>query len=186
MKKNRYITVWDPFVRIFHWLLVASVAVSWITQEQQYNLHLQAGYAALGLICLRLIWGFSGPKYARFSDFLYSPSSLISYLKSMAGHHCKRYTGHNPAGGIMIALLLTSLFIVTLSGIALDGAENWSGPMSGMNLFHYTSQIQTIHLVSSKLLLALIALHLLGVLHASLLHKENLVRAMITGRKREH
>ena len=83
----------------------------------------------------------------------------------------------------MVILLLFGMLTVTISGIALDGAENWSGPMSGMNLFHYTGLIQSIHVITTDILLALIALHLMGILYSSVLHKENLVKSMITGKK---
>lgn len=186
MNKSSLIPVWDPFVRLFHWFLVAAFISSWLTQEQQYNLHLLAGYATLGLICLRIVWGLTGTQYARFSDFIYSPFTIYAYMKSLATGRSKRYIGHNPAAGVMIFALLAGLLSVTLSGIALDGAENWSGPMAEMGLHHYTRLIQSIHIVSTWLLLILIVLHLLGVLHSSLTHRENLVLAMITGRKRGH
>jgi cytochrome b len=186
MHKSSLIPVWDPVVRLFHWLLVAAFATSWLTQEEQYDLHLLAGYTTLGLVCMRLLWGFIGTRYARFTDFVYSPATIYAYLKSITHGCSKRYIGHNPAAGVMILALLTGLLTVIISGIALDAAENWSGPMSEMNLYHYTGQIQFIHTLSSNLLLILILSHLLGVIYTSLAQKENLIRAMITGRKREH
>jgi cytochrome b len=186
MSKTSLIPVWDPLVRLFHWLLVAAFVSSWLTQEESYDLHLLTGYATLGLICLRFVWGMIGTRHARFTDFIYPPSTIYSYIKSLAGGRSKRYIGHNPVAGVMIFTLLIALLCVTISGIALDGAENWSGPMAEMNLYHYTRQIQYIHVLSTNLLLILIVLHLLGVLFTSLTQHENLVRAMITGRKREH
>ena len=183
MNKTTLIPVWDPLVRLFHWLLVAAFVISWLTQEEDYNLHLQAGYTVMGLVCLRIVWGMAGPKHARFTDFVYSPSAVLAYLQSLAGGRAKRYTGHNPAGGAMVVLLLLSLLTVSLSGIALDGAENWAGPLAEMNLYRHMELIHSLHLLSTDLLWLLIGLHLLGVLHASLAHRENLVRAMITGRK---
>jgi len=164
---------------------VIAFVVSWWTQEESYNLHLLAGYATLVLICARLPWGFVGCKHARFSDFVYSPGQIFAYLKSLPGGSAKRYIGHNPAGGAMAILLLIGLFTVTISGIALDAAENWSGPMSGMNLFRYTSLMKSIHTVSTNLLLIAIAFHLLGVGLSSLAHRENLVKSMFTGKKRK-
>ncbi len=183
MKKTQVINVWDPFIRIFHWSLVIAFSISWLSQVENYNLHLQAGYATLGLIISRILWGLIGSKHARFSDFVYSPRTIITYLKSLTGKHSKRYIGHNPAGGVMVLLLLTGLLIVTISGIALDGAENWSGPMSDLNLFQHKSLIQSIHILTTNSLLILIALHLAGTAYSSILHKENLVSAMITGEK---
>ena len=186
MNKTSLIPVWDLFVRLFHWLLVAAFVSSWLTQEAQYNFHLLAGYTTLGLICLRFVWGMIGTQHARFTDFAYSPSTIYAYMKSIAGGRSKRYIGHNPAAAVMIFALMTGLLIVTISGIALDGAENWAGPMAEMGLYHYTGHIQSTHVLSTNLLLILIVLHLLGIVHSSLTHRENLIRAMVTGKKREH
>lgn len=178
------IPVWDPLVRLFHWLLVAAFVTSWLTQEEYYRLHLQAGYATLGLVCFRIVWGMVGPPYARFTDFIHSPSAIYAYLRSIACGCSKRYISHNPAGGAMIVALIAGLLTVTFSGIALDAAENWSGPLAEMGLYRHKNLILSIHVMSTDVLIVLIALHLLGVAHASLVHRENLVRAMITGRKR--
>lgn len=164
---------------------MVAFVISWATQEEYYNLHLQAGYATLGLVCMRLVWGFIGSKHARFTDFICSPKTIIAYLELLLRGDSKRYIGHNPAGGAMVALLLTGLLAVTLSGIALDAAENWSGPLSGMNLFRYTSFIKSVHSISTDFLLVAIPFHLLGVIYSSLAYRENLIKSMITGKKRE-
>jgi cytochrome b len=163
---------------------VASFLLSWLTGEEYYRLHLQAGYTVLGLICVRLLWGFVGPQHARFADFIHSPAAIFGYLRSLPGSNRQRYLGHNPAGGAMVLLMLAGLFVVTLSGIALDAAENWSGPLSGMKLFHYTALIGSIHSASTDLLLGAVLIHLLGVGVSSLLYRENLVKSMLTGNKR--
>jgi cytochrome b len=184
MSNPSLITVWDPLIRLFHWLLVGAFATSWLTQEQHYDLHLQSGYTILVLIILRIIWGMIGSRHARFSDFIYPPTAISGHLQSLAKGNSKRYHGHNPAGGAMILMLLISLLTVNISGIALDGAENWSGPMADMNLFRYRDLIHSTHVMGTNLLLILVAVHVLGVVHASIVHKENLVWSMITGRKR--
>jgi len=184
--KNSLITVWDPLIRVFHWLLVAVFLTGYLTQEQNYELHLQAGYLVLALVNVRLLWGLVGSKYARFKTFIYSPSIISGYIKSLAKGQARRYIGHNPAGGAMVILLLTGLLTVTISGIALDGAENWSGPMAEMNLYHHTGLIQSIHVFSTNTLLLLITLHILGVTLSSFIHHENLVKAMLNGKKRNH
>ena len=183
MNKPSKIKVWDLFVRLFHWLLVISFTISWFTQEQQYETHLWAGYAVLILIGLRIVWGFFGSNHARFSSFVPGPKNLMRYVQSLIAHNSSRYIGHNPAGGVMIILMLLTLLTITVSGIALDGAENWSGPLAEYNLFHYTDQIKSLHILSTDAMLALIVLHLLGVIHSSILHRENLLRAMISGYK---
>jgi cytochrome b len=158
--------------------------LSWFSGEEYYRLHLQAGYAVLTLVGLRLVWGFVGPRHARFSDFIRSPATILGYLKSLPGSHRQRYLGHNPAGGAMVLVMLAGCLVVTLSGIALDAAENWSGPLAGMNLFRYTGLIKSIHSASTDLMLGAVAIHLLGVGVSSLLHRENLVKSMLTGNKR--
>jgi len=178
------IAVWDPLVRIFHWGLVAAFALGWLTQEEHYDLHLAAGYTVLGLVLFRVIWGFVGSRHARFADFVRRPSAVLAYLGSIPTGKAQRFLGHNPAGGVMILLLLVTLLLVILSGIALDAAENRAGPLGGTRLFLYADTIKATHELATDLGLSLIALHILGVIQASLTHRENLVLAMVTGRKR--
>lgn len=185
MTRSHKILVWDPLIRLFHWLLVAGFGIAWYTREGKYELHLMAGYGIIGLLGFRLLWGLIGPTHARFIDFVRGPRDQLRYIRSLFERRSKRYLGHNPAGGMMILLLLATLFTVTLSGVALDGAENWSGPLADIGLFRYKERILQIHVWSTDSLLILIPLHLLGVLQASLLHRENLVWSMISGYKRQ-
>jgi cytochrome b len=182
MRADR-IRVWDPLIRLLHWGLVGAFAVSWLTQEQAYELHLLAGYGVLGLTVLRIVWGFVGTRHARFSDFVRTPYQVLAYLRQLARGRAPRSLGHNPAGGMMIVLLLLAMLTIALSGVALDAAENRAGPLADTRLFLYTGVIKTIHVWASDAALVLIALHLLGVAHASWVHRENLAQAMITGRK---
>ncbi|GAB4223683.1 MAG: cytochrome b/b6 domain-containing protein [Kiloniellaceae bacterium] len=167
------IRVWDPLVRIFHWSLVASFAVAWISADEWDDLHIWAGYAAAGLIAFRLVWGLVGPRYARFSQFLRAPGTVAAYLKDLAGGRERRYLGHNPAGAAMILALLVGLAALCLTG--------W---MYTLDMFWGEEWVEEAHEALANLLLVLVALHLAGVVLASLKHHENLVRAMITGRKR--
>jgi len=178
------VKVWDPLVRLFHWSLLAACVVAYLTQEENYDLHLYAGYAVLGLVLFRVLWGLVGPRHARFTDFLYGPGAVIRYLRGLWRSPATRYLGHNPAGGAMVIKLLLTLLVITVSGVALDAAENRAGPLAATRLFLYRDQIIDLHVVSTNVGLGLVALHLLGVLHASIAHRENLVRALITGRKR--
>jgi cytochrome b len=177
------IQVWDPLVRIFHWGLVAAFTLAWLTQEEAYDLHLTAGYAVLGLVAFRILWGFVGTRHARFGDFVRGPSRVTAYLRDLRRGSAERFLGHNPAGGIMILLLLAAMLIIALSGVALEGAENRSGPLGDTRLFYYTDLIKELHEWSSNLALLLVLLHLAGVAHAGWAHGENLVLAMVTGRK---
>lgn len=187
MMKRNQIKVWDPLLRVFHWTLVAMFFTAYFTEDELQNVHVWAGYAVAGLISFRLIWGLVGPSHARFSDFVYSPGKTLGYLKDVLAGGAARYIGHNPAGGAMIVVLLLSLIITTVSGIAYYGGEQWQGPLAGLmsNIDeHVMEALEEIHEFFANFTLFLVFFHVLGVVWESLLHKENLVRAMITGRKR--
>jgi cytochrome b len=178
------VSVWDPLVRLAHWSLALATAVAWWTREYNYELHLDAGYAVLAIVIIRLVWGFAGPRYARFRSFSHAPGPALRYLGGLAAGRAPRFVGHSPAGAWMIFLLLAALFTCCLSGIALDAAENRAGPLASTRLFIYTEQIVAIHAWSTHVLEVLVPLHIAGVAVASWAHRENLVAAMLTGRKR--
>lgn len=167
------VKVWDPLVRVFHWSLVLSFAVAWISADEWKDLHEWAGYAAGALIAFRLVWGLVGPRYARFSQFVRKPSTVAGYLKDMGKGHERRYIGHNPAGGLMILALIASM-----AGLALTG---W---MTTTDAYWGVAWVKETHETLANLMLALVGLHVAGAVLASLRHGENLVRAMLTGRKR--
>lgn len=181
------IKVWDPLVRLFHWSLAAAFFIAYFTEDELQDVHVWAGYLIAGLLAIRLIWGFVGPSYARFKDFVRSPATTLTYTKDVLRGRAKRYIGHNPAGGAMIILLLLSLIVTTVSGMALYGADAWLGPLAGLlqNVgAEGVDALEEIHELSANFTLALVGIHVLGVIWESLLHKENLVRSMFTGRKR--
>ncbi|MCB2100563.1 MAG: cytochrome b/b6 domain-containing protein [Rhodobacterales bacterium] len=184
MADSDTVKVWDPLVRLFHWSLAAGFLVAYGTQEIFYDLHLWSGYLVLGLIGFRLVWGLVGPRHARFADFVRGPRTVVDYVARLRSGGAPRYLGHNPAGGAMIVALLACLALVGLSGVALDAAENRAGPLAGWDLFRWGHIIEEVHEVLSNLAVVLILGHLAGVLLSSLIHRENLVRAMVTGRKR--
>lgn len=167
------VPVWDVFVRVFHWSLAVSFAVAWITADEWDQLHEWAGYTAGALVGLRIVWGFVGARHARFSDFVNSPFVVLGYLKDSLRGRERRFLGHNPAGGAMIIALLT--------GICCLGATGW---MMTSNAFWGVEWVEDVHEVLANGLLALVVLHVAGVLVASFSHRENLVLAMLTGRKR--
>lgn len=183
MNKSATVRVWDPFIRLFHWGLVTTFGICYFTQEEYYELHLDTGYILLGLVLARILWGLVGSRHARFSDFLYSPAIVLHYLKDLAQLKPKRYLGHTPAGGAMIIALLLCMLVITSSGIALDAAENRAGPLGDTLLFTLLDQVNTVHVVSTDIAAGLIAIHLLVIIVTSMMHKQNLVRSMITGRK---
>ena len=167
------VKVWDPLVRVFHWSLVASFATAWLTAEDWKSLHHFAGYAAGSLIAFRLIWGLVGTRYARFRQFVRSPATVIRYLRDIATGNEARYLGHNPAGGFMILALLCCM-----SGLSFTG---W---LSTTDAFWGTDWLEILHASLANVMLGLVGLHVGGVILASLRHRESLVHAMVSGRKR--
>ncbi len=181
------VKVWDPAVRVFHWALVVAFTAAYLSGEEWLTLHVYAGYAVLGLIGFRVIWGFIGTRHARFSDFVTSPRRALLYVRDVALMRGRRYVGHNPAGGAMIVLLLASLLLTTFTGLAVYAADEQAGPLAGLlagAAEEFTHALEEVHEFFANFTLMLVFVHVAGVLVESLLHHENLVRAMITGRKR--
>jgi cytochrome b len=187
MKNNDSVRVWDPFVRIFHWGLVLSFLLAYVTEEDILSIHTLAGYVVIGLLFLRIIWGFIGTRYAKFSEFAYAPSTIYQFLVETGKFRAPRYLGHNPAGGAMIFMLIASVLMTSISGLVVYGAAEQAGPladmMSGFPMF-FSELSEEIHEFFANFTLLLVILHVGGVLLESLIHRENLVLSMITGRKR--
>ena len=165
--------VWDPLVRLFQWCLVTSFAVAWLVPGRSEALHFWAGYAAGGLVILRLVWGVVGTRYAKFSQFLRSPAAVFAYLVAILRGTEARHIGHNPAGGAMIIALMAGMFTTALSG--------W---MMTTDAYFGDDTVQMVHSTAAHVVLVLVLLHVGGVVLASFRHRENLVLAMISGRKR--
>ena len=177
------VMVWDPFVRAFHWALVVGFTVAYLVEEP-HIVHVWAGYFVAGLIVARVVWGFVGSKHARFSDFIYRPSTVIGYLRDLVRMRGKRYLGHTPAGGYMVLLLLVMLAATGIAGLIVYGGEEQAGPLAGMVSEVTAEQFEEVHEVLANITLALVLIHIAAVLFASHVHKENLPRAMVTGKKR--
>lgn len=167
------VKVWDNFVRIFHWSLVILFAAAYYTRDKWEQIHIAAGYAILALVFARLIWGLVGSSHARFRDFLYSPRTIVRFLEDTARFRAKRYLGHNPAGGAMVVALLLGLVVICGSGVLMT-----------LDYFWGLKWIELIHEIATYAVLALIVLHVAGVILASVEHRENLIKSMFTGRKR--
>jgi cytochrome b len=169
---SRRILVWDVPTRVFHWLLVLSFTGAFLTAESERtrDIHVLFGYILLGMLAFRLIWGFIGTRYARFGSFLFAPGEVVVYLKSLVNRKPVHFVGHNPAGSVAIWLLL-------ILGVA-------SG-VSGVMVFEEVGGdvLEEIHDIVSYAMLAVVAVHVFGVLLSSLLHRENLVLSMVTGLK---
>lgn len=166
------VRVWDWPVRVGHWLLVAAFVIAWITGEsEEWRLvHIMAGGGLLGIVSFRLLWGLVGTQHARFAEFVRGPGAVAAYLRSVLARRPTHFTGHNPAGGWMIVLLLTLA--------ALAGASGWLTyqEMAG-------EWMEEVHEVVTAGMLTLVLVHIAGVVVSSRLHGENLVRAMMTGVK---
>jgi cytochrome b len=204
MSESGFIRVWDPVVRVGHWLLVALFATAYITGEWDSDLHVYAGYGVLGVVTLRLLWGFAGSRYARFAEFLRGPRVTFLYLKSFAAGRPAHYVGHNPAGGWMIVLLLAMLLATSWTGLETYGAQG-KGPLAkGVVAAAFVAPAyaddgahgkvkrrrsanerfwKELHEGFANATLLLVLLHVAGAIASSVVHRENLVRAMITGYK---
>jgi len=216
MENRQFIKVWDIAIRVFHWALVLCFAIAIISSEDDSKLHIICGYSLLFLVLFRIVYGFVGTKYARFSDFLYQPAQVADYLKGLLTGRPKHYIGHNPAGGIMIFIMLLSLVLLTLTGLKAYGVKG-HGPLAKLEISFMTNAFadsgdkenhdehdkrkrrsqknhraekkeqdefwEEIHETMAYFTIFLVSIHIMGVLISSLVHRENLIKSMITGRK---
>jgi cytochrome b len=166
--------VWDWPLRLFHWTLAASVLIAWFTPNAYDKVHRIAGYTLLGLIAFRLVWGFTGTRYSRFYSFIRLLRATPNFLWGLRRGQTGRYLGLNPAGAAMSVVLLVLLAVSAISG--------W---MQVTVRFFGVAWVEELHTYSSDLVMILVVIHVLAVLTMCVLQKENLVRAMITGRKRD-
>ena len=204
------VTVWDPLVRFGHWALVIAFAVAYVTAEEETGstdvLHVWGGYAVGAIVVLRVLWGFVGPRYARFSDFICGPIAALRYLVDLISGRARRYVGHSPAGGAMVIALLACLAATVVTGVMAYG-EAGKGPLAAeaaivVNAAYAEENpadrgavetevsegrrtvVGEVHGALANITLGLVILHVLGVGFASFAHRENLVAAMVTGKKR--
>ncbi len=205
MIQKEYIRVWDLLVRICHWSVVILVLIAFLSGDEEYKIHIYSGYAVLGIILLRLVWGFTGSKYARFTSFLYPPAKAFQYIKDLAQGVPKYYVGHNPAAGWMVFLLLIMTFFVCVSGHIAYKHEGQE--LSALNFTLATNAYadsdedhgeekdkdedkdefwEDIHEGAAFTLLFLIFLHVSGAILSSTRHQENLIKSMVTGIKEKH
>jgi cytochrome b len=221
-ENDRAVAIWDPLVRICHWLLVATFFVAYFTDDDLLSVHVWAGYTVGGVVVLRVLWGFVGSRHARFSDFVFGPWKVWTYLLSLIRFRAERHMGHSPAGGMMAVVLLIGLAVTVWSGLEVYAIEENAGPLAGA-LIVVSAKADTspsppirlasdgreheeeetegakrqsrggvedefweeVHEIAANAMLALVIVHMLGVGFTSVVHRENLVRAMITGKKRE-
>jgi len=182
------VNVWDLPVRLFHWTLVLGFSAAYLTAKFHIGfLHTLIGYFLIVLLLARVLWGFTGNQYARFSSFVYPPVETVTYLRSLLHGNPRHYLGHNPAGALMVFSLLSLLSLVFLSGLLTLSVIDFEGPLLSFTygIDDGTSYaIRHLHGWLVNIALLLISLHVTGVVVGSFQHKENLVKAMITGIKR--
>ena len=182
---NAALLVWDVPTRLFHWLLVLLVALAWVTGEAEgsmFTVHQLAGYGVAVLLVFRVIWGFVGSRHSRFSDFVRPWREVFAHIRGMLSLRPARTLGHNPLGGWMALVLLLVLAAQVGTGLFASD-DGLGGPLAGTVAAGTAHAIAELHEGLSGALLGLIGLHIIGVLVESLLTRDNLVRAMITGRK---
>jgi len=179
--------VWDLGVRLFHWLLVAAVAVALVTglsgPRNWLNIHVAAGAAIGGLVAFRIVWCFMGSTYARFSSFPVALSAIGADLAALVVGRRSRYLGHNPLGSLMVLALLAILTLIAMTGVVTLGGVDKQGPMAFAASYAAGKATQRVHQALAYGLLVMIFGHLLGVAYESIRGPTNLVLAMITGEK---
>lgn len=181
------VKVWDPLVRVFHWSTVGLFAGAYFSAEWGQNeTHLIIGYGLVSMLVVRLLWGVLGSHHARFANFWYGPRHSLHYARSLITGKPDHYLGHNPLGAAMVFVLLALLLVMSVTGLLLAAGLEFEGPLLVLNpLFSDEAMYRflSIHRFTVYLLLGGVALHVVGVITSSRLHRENLVLAMITGRK---
>jgi len=172
-ESTRSLVVWDPLVRILHWSLAVAVAFGWATTFWLGGWHRAVGWTALAIVVVRVVWGFIGPRRARFASFVRGPSATTRYARHVLAGDEPRHVGHNPLGGWMIVALLVVVVALAFTGW-LYGTERFWGDET----------VELVHLGLAWAIVALVAGHVAGVVAVALRHRENLVAAMFDGRKR--
>jgi len=183
---GKKILVWDLPVRLFHWALALMFIISWITAEMGGNAmeyHILSGYVILGLVLFRVFWGLFGSETARFAHFLRGPAAVLSYARTLFKPEYKTSSGHNPLGGWSVISLLLVLATQAISGLfANDDIAN-EGPLYHLVRKTTSNFLSVVHQYTFNVLLGLVALHLAAIIFYRVLHRDNLVKPMITGYK---
>ncbi|MES1981419.1 MAG: cytochrome b/b6 domain-containing protein [Pseudomonadota bacterium] len=183
------VPIWDMPIRLFHWLLVAGFTGAYLTAKYAQALHVLIGYLLCALLLLRLIWGLIGSRYARFGSFIFSPRATFNYIRAVGRGNPPHHYGHNPAGALMVFALLGLLLLISATGLMTLAVIDYEGPLVSLTqlIDDKTSYLlRRLHRTLTNVVLLLIVLHLAGVLLSSIQHRENLVRAMLTGRKKRY
>jgi cytochrome b len=177
--------IWDLPIRLFHWSLVTLIVFSWVTYKQSWmEWHALSGYAILSLLLFRVAWGFIGSDTARFTFFLKSPLEALRHLSHLHRREPDTEIGHNAAGGWMVLAMLGLLFAQAITGLCSNDDISVEGPLARSLGKDLSDQITSLHHLGYKLLLIMVAMHILAIITYAVLKSHNLVRPMITGKKR--
>ncbi|MCW8916673.1 MAG: cytochrome b/b6 domain-containing protein [Magnetovibrio sp.] len=178
---QRPVKVWDLPTRVFHWGLVVLIAVAWISAEAGQSVfwvHVYSGSAVLGFIAFRLVWGVMGSCYARFDNFVHGPEKVMDYAKKLFAFRPPHHVGHNPLGGWMVVALISSIMVIALTGL-MTSEDGFVGPLAHIG----SGWLGEGHEAIGSILIALIIVHVAGVLVHGVISRENLPRAMVSGIK---
>ena len=167
--------VWDRFIRIFHWSLVSCVLLDYFVINDGEFLHQWLGYAACVLVLARIVWGFVGSKYARFSDFFPTPNRILKHLRHIVYGEQDMHVGHNPLGAMMIFALITLVLALGVTGF-----------MQSLDAYWGVEWLMDLHNTLANILIALAAMHVVAAIAMSFIERTNLIKAMITGVKVFH
>ncbi len=185
--REAHVKVWDMPVRLFHWLLVLLFAFMFFSGKSGsdwMDWHMRSGYAILALLLFRIVWGFAGSTYARFSNFLAGPSACLRFARKLLARAPAAHAGHNPLGGWMVLALLLALLFQAGTGLFANDDLLSEGPLATLVSKATSDQLSVFHSWNFNLLLLLAAVHIVAVLYHAVFMKENLVGAMFTGVKR--
>lgn len=178
------VRVWDVPTRLFHWAIVILIAVSWLSADRGYmRVHLWSGLALLTLVVFRIVWGFVGSTTSRFSNFIHSPASVLGYLRQSAGAQKRLYAGHNPAGGLMVVVLISALCAQIVTGLLANNDINFNSPLATLVSKEVSDEMTVLHGSLFDLILVLVWMHVVAVFFYLFVKGENLVWPMFTGRK---
>ena len=177
--------VWDLPLRLFHWLLVASMVASYITAKfiDDRQWHFYVGYWTLGLLIFRILWGFLGPRHARFTNFVRSPSAIWLYFKGLLQKGSSPSIGHNPVGGLMVLVMLVLMTIQAVTGLFTTDAVIWAGPYNPAVSESTASLLSTVHYWNFNFILAAVGLHVAAIVFYAFYKNQNLVVPMLHGHK---
>ncbi len=182
----RQVKVWDLFVRLFHWGLALLVLGSFVTSDvdKLVPVHVRFGLGVVGLVAARVVWGFVGPRFARFRTFVRGPREALGYARELARGRPPLHLSHNPLGGLMVVTLVVVLLALAATGAVVSAGPEFEGPLTGILSKRTVHDVKEVHEALSGILLGLVGVHVLGVIASSLAERQNLVLGMITGWKR--